>query len=258
MVAEIGIIMGQHNYYDDITHHCLPSLFESLDMDVDFLFIDNGSDDGSFEKFREAWPDLDYVRNENNESLAVFMNNAVKQMRNPWVSLTCNDFLWKEDIYRPLLEAADEYPQVKLWSPRLFHMEEFRGETYCFIKERFHLQIVDNRAEKIHICSGLEYVSPLLVHRDTFNKLGGYDENLIYGYEETDYILRLYQEGYSDSVGSRSDVTLYHYGTGFTRKRVWGSKFPDLCERNRFYMKGKWGDYATSILGPGSMDEWEQ
>ena len=232
---DITAFILQHNFYEAITRQCLQSLVSTLARDVDLLVIDNASTDGSFEQLRREWPGIKSFQNGENEPMSTLFNRLVKDITTPFFSVVDNGFVFFEDVYFPLLELIEEHPDVKIAQPRI--ETKVKIETHSMINESGGIIQIDDQEEKMIVLDGgLFYVGPTLVETQTFNELGGFDENLVYGYEEVDYCFKLYEAGYK--AGARTDVHVFHHQS-YTRNRIPRPK----PGGGSAYILQKWGDY---------------
>ncbi len=234
-MSDVTAIVLQHNFYEDITRQCLQSLVASLEKHVDLLFVDNASTDGSFELFEREWPQIPYFRNKTNEPISTLFNRLARQVTTPYFSVVDNGFVFNNDIYSPLLELMEEHPEVKIAQPRIENGRVVETHSAIGLGGNI-IQLNEQDEPMVILDGGLFYVGPTLVETRTFNQIGGFDKNLVYGYEEVDYCFKLYRAGYK--AGARTDVYVFHHQS-YTRTRIPRPKRGGGAS----YILQKWNEY---------------
>ena len=92
----------------------------------------------------------------------------------------------------------------------------------------------------------------MLVRREDFEKLGGFDKNYVYGFEDTDLCLRLKQELGKSSVYCAQAQLIHHEGISGKFK-----EHPNLQENIKIFRE-KWGtkifnDHQFYLQNPNFM-----
>lgn len=190
----------------------------------DVLIIDNGSTSAELEYLRGICASLPYktrvVALGSNFGVAGGRNRAIPHVRTDWMMCLDNDIYFLSNplskYQRDLGALGCHFMSLPLLDPD--------GKT-IFAKGG-HLYISYERGE-LHIGAGsvcqqaaaIEMEAPpflstflfggaCIVNRATFERVGGYDEAMFVGFEDIDFSIRLFQQGYK--VGASGCCALVH------------------------------------------------
>jgi N-acetylglucosaminyl-diphospho-decaprenol L-rhamnosyltransferase len=217
---------------------CLADLKAQSFTDFETLLVDNASRDGSAQAAAAADPSLILIANDANLGFAAAVNQAARAARGRWLALLNPDAYARPDWLEQLMAAAAAHPSVRAFGSRQLMADDpsrldglgdamslagypFRGG---YRQPDPHRQGV---GEVFSACGGA-----MLVDRELFLALGGFDERLFCYCEDVDlgYRMRLageaalvvpeavvLHEGSASSGGPRSDFAVFHG----TRNRLW-------------------------------------
>jgi glycosyltransferase involved in cell wall biosynthesis len=197
--------------------------------DLEILLIDDGSTDPDTISYLEALPgDVRIIRQEN-RGLSGARNRGFSEAHGLYVlPLDCDDWIDPKFLESTLqaLQKAEVHGTAFA-----FCQLTLEGDAAGQLRKRFNFfeQLFANQ---------LPYC--MLMRKDTWNHVGGYDESLRLGYEDWEFNIRLVKSG---AQAVCVDETLFHYRVsstgmllGTSRKRhsaIWGAiqrKHADLYE----------------------------
>lgn len=136
---QVGIALLNWNQYDD-TALCLASLRESRFRPAVILVYDNGSTDGSAERLKQDFPEIELVFGGRNWGYSEGNNRAVKILLEKGMDLIWvlnNDTKVPPDCLGQLVQVMQEDPQIGAASAKIWFMDEskplyYAGGTFNF------------------------------------------------------------------------------------------------------------------------------
>jgi N-acetylglucosaminyl-diphospho-decaprenol L-rhamnosyltransferase len=217
---------------------CLAALKAQSFRDFETLLVDNASSDGAAQAAARADPSLRLIENAENRGFSGGVNDGVRAARGRWIALINPDAYAEPDWLERLLAAAAAHPTVRAFASRQLMAQDparldglgdvmaaagfpFRGGYRG--RDPGPREI----GEVFSPCGGA-----MLIERQLFLSLGGFDERLFCYCEDVDlgYRLRLSgertlvapdavvrHEGSASTGGPRSDFAVFHG----TRNRLW-------------------------------------
>ncbi len=184
-----------------IPHHrnslLLKPLFTSLlamDMDaseVEYVLVDNGSNDGSIEYTRSNFPEIKILSLGQNEGFAPAMNRAAQAYESEWICFLNNDVRVDVDWLSNLLHAANRTEGDCLTS----HVLDWSGKKTQFGGGWVNLFGKGFESNAVEEISPYEVFFPcgcgMMVRREVFFSTGGFDDDYFMIYEDVDFGWRL-------------------------------------------------------------------
>ncbi|WP_026884431.1 glycosyltransferase [Clostridium akagii] len=211
---------------------------------IQCIMVDNGSTDGSVQFVESKFPYVDIIKNDTNEGFAKPNNDAAKIATGDYLALINNDMKidknWLNDMFETLDNCSDdgEYAcvgsKIVNWDGTKLDFAggsvNFAGYGYQFdygmdIKEADKKYNKDN--DILFACGG-----SLIINRDVFLEIGGFDEDYFAYYEDVDLGWRLWILGYKVRFCAKSKCYHKHNGTS---KKFNTHKMKTLFERNALY-----------------------
>lgn len=219
---------------------CFSSL-STLDYPADrleLILADNASSDGSLEFVRERYPQVRVVALPHNYGFSRGNNLAAAEARGKYVAFLNPDMrvepTWLSELVKPALAANDVAAvgsRILSWDGKRI---DFAGSLHNFYGHGWQVgfgdenisNYVENR-EILAPCGGA-----MLIDRQVFLDVGGFDEDFFAYFEDSDLGWRLWVMGYRAMLAARSVTYHVHHGAwgqvGHARKLV-------LYERNALY-----------------------
>jgi len=241
-----------------IIDRCLQSAL-ALDYPSDRLEVivcDNGSSDGSVEYVRTRFPSVRLVPLDRNYGFAEGNNRALAACRFQWVAFINNDMWFAPSWLRKLVAPLATQPALACIAGRILNWDgsqiDFVGGGVSFEGHGFHLdqglgQSDQDKARRVIApCGGA-----MLIRRDLFHHLGGFDRDYFSFFEDTDLGWRLNLLGHD--VWYTPEATVFH------RQHATARRFPAhqlrvLYERNALFTIYKClGDANLAVALPTAM-----
>ncbi|AJA47778.1 putative glycosyltransferase [Clostridium pasteurianum DSM 525 = ATCC 6013] len=211
---------------------------------IECIMVDNGSSDGSVQFIEENYSYVKIIKNDSNEGFAKPNNDAAKIATGDYLALINNDMRidkdWLNAMFKTLDEASGDESyacvgsKIINWNGTKLDFAggsiNFAGYGYQFdygmdVKEA-ELKYSEDR-DILFACGGA-----LLIDRNVFLKVGGFDEDYFAYYEDVDLGWRLWILGYK--VRFCAKAKCYHKHNG-TSKKFNTHKMKTLFERNALY-----------------------
>jgi len=190
---------------------CLEHIFRSdLGEKPEVLVVDNGSSDDSVAKVKTAYPGVIILEAGKNLGFAAANNVAAKLARSRYLLLVNTDAFLEKDCARALLELMKSDPRIGMVGPQLLnddgsHQTSFEAtptlvtETLnrSLLKRLFPKRFPGKRpdAQKAFPVEAL-IGAVMMLRREYFEALDGFDEDYFFFLEETDLAVRMRQAGW--------------------------------------------------------------
>jgi GT2 family glycosyltransferase len=217
---------------------CLAAVRAQTWRDYEVILVDNASSDRVAQAAVKADPAIRLIENESNLGFAAAVNQGAKAARGRWLALLNPDAFAEPDWLARLVAASLANPAVHSFTSRQLMAEDPTkldglGDVMALAGYPFrggYTHPNPGVLEPGWVFSGCG--GAMMVERDLFLRLGGFDERLFCYCEDVDlgYRLRLVGEptllvpdavvrhvGSASSGGRRSDFAVFHG----TRNRFW-------------------------------------
>lgn len=227
---------------------CLGSLAtaEYPASSLEIIVFDNGSTDGSREALQRDHPHVRVIAHPTNLGFAQPNNLAARVARGEYLALVNNDVrvspLWLKRMVSPLLDEARRTEGVVCTAGKILNWEGDRrdfdgaGLSFCGHGISAHLgwPIAGSAGQS-------EQPAPILfgcgasmvIRRDLFLELGGFDEDYFAYYEDVDLGWRLWSAGYR--VLFVPDAVTFHRHHGTAAAALPPGEHHYLLERNALF-----------------------
>jgi len=229
-LPDVSIIVVSYNTRE-MTLECLRSVIAETNGAFELIVVDNVSTDGSAEAISKEFPDITLMKESENHGFAKANNIAAEHAKGEYVLLLNPDTIVLDGAIDRLLEFARRRPNAGIWGGRTLYGDRSLNPTSCWRRlslwnifcrtsgltglfpnsDLFNAEAYggwDRSAERdVDIVTGCF----LLIKREDWNKLGGFDLDFFMYGEEADLCLRAARE-----LGAKPrmtpDATIVHYG----------------------------------------------
>jgi len=246
----VGISLLNWNQYDD-TAKCLDSLRKSNFHPATILVFDNGSEDGSAERLKAEFPEIELVLGGENHGFSEGNNRAVKLLLDAgmdYVWVLNNDTEVEPDCMGVLVEVLEKDSDIGAVSAKIWFMDE--SKPICYAGGRFNRLNFDtyfrgfrepdtgrfDHAEDTEIFTGC----CMLIRAEVVRRIGLFNRAFFAYAEDMDWSLRAREAGIR--LRYEPQATLWHKMFGASRKNRTGvvpKSSPHvefLLARNRFFV----------------------
>jgi GT2 family glycosyltransferase len=206
MRNQIAILIINYNLKKD-SIDCIRSLEQAGAALGQIYLIDNHSTDESVSEIGSCFgPELNIWVNDKNLGYAGAINSGLQRILDQgyaWLLIMNNDTVVAGDFLEKLLSAANNHPDVLIWSPAIYSMqhpdiiwhlgsEVIPGTLLTRDPYRGKKNLP---AEKDAIPIVFAHGTAMLIHRDVFSKIGLFDDSFFMYAEEIDFCWRAHQVG---------------------------------------------------------------
>jgi GT2 family glycosyltransferase len=220
-------------------HHlesCLGSLtaLDYPDSKLELILCDNGSSDGSVEFAKSKFPRVKVIALDRNYGFAEGNDRAAEQAVGEWVGFLNNDMWVKPEWLKDMLAVLDERPDAACVASRIVNWDgsalDFVGGGVNFMGQAFQLdygkkESTHDRSRRLLFACG----GAMLVQRELFLEVGGFDTDFFAFFEDVDLGWRLNLLGHDVWYTPRATAYHRHHGTA---RRIQPQKLRALTERN--------------------------
>jgi GT2 family glycosyltransferase len=199
----------------DVLRDCLRSLqHQSLGIRYEVIVVDNASVDGAPEMVAREFPDVLLLRNWANDGFARASNQAARLAQGKHLLFLNNDTLVPPGVLHQLADFLDAHPDVVMVGPRLrdergkvqmshrrrptpvtflhrtwlFRVLGIGREAYRQYRRQDH---IDHTPHDVDIVMG----AAVAMRRESFLRLGGWDEDFTFGGEDMEFCHRAGRAG---------------------------------------------------------------
>ncbi|HEX6547150.1 MAG TPA: glycosyltransferase family 2 protein [Candidatus Dormibacteraeota bacterium] len=211
------------------------------------IVCDNGSSDGSAD-FVRSHPEVELVALDRNQGFAGGNNRGAAAASGEWIGFLNNDLRLEPNWLRDMLSTLDAHPDASAIASRIMSWD---GSAVDFVGSGVNFQGHGYQIDFGRAGSDLErddrrLLAPcgaaMLVRRDLFQRLEGWDEDFFAYFEDVDLGWRLNLLGHDVWYNPRA--TAYHR-LHATTSRMRASRVRVLYERNALFVIYKCLDGAN-------------
>ena len=223
-----------------LLNECLRSLRADADAGrAEVWVVDNASTDGSAEMVREDFPWVSLIASEENLGYGPAVNLVARQTDTAWIAPANSDLAFTEGALAALLAAGEAHPEAAAIAPRLIlpdgstqeSVQRFPSVTTSLLlashaaalssRVREHLYLPGawdvDRAQNVPWATG----AFLIVRREAWDEVGGFDEEQWMYAEDLDLGWRLRKAGWTTRYEPSAVV---HHHESAASKVVFGGQ----------------------------------
>lgn len=237
----ISIIIVNYNGIN-ILPNCLNALTKTCYPDFEVIIVDNGSNDASIE-FLENFKEqsrirMTIIKNELNLGFAEANNIGVACSSCKYVAFLNNDTLVDENWLGILVNALEGNPTIGAVQSLLLRKSgevDSIGAAMDIFGTASDLSVPIKEASRLHGISEIfsACAAAMLIRRELFNRVGGFDPKFFAYYEDADLSWRIRLFGYKVFIDF--DSIVYHL-RGTTSNKFKGNLFDYHLYKNQLAM----------------------
>ncbi len=216
-----SIVIPVYNHLN-LTGKCIKKLYEVTPSDLfELIVVDNGSKDGTREYLEALGKEISnirVIRNEENLGFAKACNQGARAARGKYVVFLNNDTVPLKGWLEELIKVAEKDEKIGVVGSKLLFPDgtiQHAGvgiADFPYSVSPMHLYYGKpdgfpgtDKTKDLQAVTG----ACMLVRKSVFERLGGFDEGFVNGYEDVDLCLRVREAGYRVVYNPKS--VLYHY-----------------------------------------------
>lgn len=200
----------------EYTERCLEALAQNTPADLfEVIIVDNASSDGTSALLDRLEGDVAIHRNSQNLGFARACNQGAQRSRGKYIVFLNNDTLPQAGWLEALLEEAEQDSRIGIVGSKLLYPDSGRiqhaGIGWINGLPDHPYRHADKDAEEVSRPRDLDMVTGacLLIRKDLFNEVGGFDEGYLNGVEDIDLCLQVRRLGYRVRYTPKS--VLFHF-----------------------------------------------
>lgn len=194
------------------TKGLLKGLFDSIEKDIslaslgrEIIIIDNASTDGTEEFVKSACSHARYIRNDRNAGFAFAVNQGAKAAAGRYVLLLNSDTRLIEGEVAKMVAAAESIPDLGLMGPQLVYEDLSLQRSMAAVPGLMGEVLPGSGRISQGASAGnagpardVESLigAAIMIRKDAFDDLNGFDERFFFFLEETDFCVRARRKGY--------------------------------------------------------------
>ena len=212
---DVSIIVPVFNRVD-LTVQCFTALAEvTRGYSFELIVVDNASSDGTGDFLAQLNGDVQVIRNRDNLGFAKACNQGARAARGRHLLFLNNDTVPLAGWLEPMVEELDGHPEVEIVGSKLLYEDgsvQHAGVAFSRVGfGPYHIYrgspgdswVVNQRREYQCVTAAC-----MLIRRETFIAVGGFDEGYVNGFEDVDLCLKVGARGGRIVYQPRS--SLYH------------------------------------------------
>jgi N-acetylglucosaminyl-diphospho-decaprenol L-rhamnosyltransferase len=233
-IPEIAVVVVNYDSGDHL-RSCIAALEDALGgMEAELLVVDNTSTDGSLDGVEELDPRVRVIRNQENLGYGRACNQGFSAATAPFVCLLNPDIIPDPECLQKMAVALAAHPDVGILGPRLRNPD---GSVYPSARivptpavalghAALGMFLPNNRFSRVYKLMDVpgvaemevEWVSgaAMLVRREAFQVVGGFDEDFFMYVEDLDLCVRLGELGWKALYYPQVEMT--HHVAGSSRR----------------------------------------
>ena len=214
------------------TLDCLRALMADIrELPAEVFVVDNASRDGSAAAIRSEFPSVLMIENQRNAGFGAANNMALRMARGNHILLLNSDAFVKPGAISALLQLISRRPEVAVVGPRLTNADgSLQRSCYRFpsplraVYENLlltaafpnHSLVGDYRRWEHDFERDVDFVigACMLVRREAFDGVGGFDEQFFLYAEEEDWCKRIADAGWKVTFTPAAEVMHLNGGSG--------------------------------------------
>ena len=233
---DLSIIIVNYNVKEFLQNLIHSIEKASTNLTKEIIIIDNASDDGSVEFIKEKFPQIKLIANQTNLGFGKANNIGLKQAAGKYILLINPDTLVAEDTFEKMIQFFENNPDAGLAGCKILNPDgtlqlacrrSFPGPWTSFTKvtglstlfpnskifARYNLTYLDeNKTCEVDAISG----SFMMMRKEVFEKVGGFDEQFFMYGEDLDLCYRIQKAGVK--VFYVHSTQIIHYKGESTRR----------------------------------------
>ncbi len=201
MPVKISVVIVSYNS-EDFIEKCVNSVLKNLPKDGEVIVVDNASTDGTLERVKGLESRVKVIEGKENLGFSKANNIGVKESRGQYLFFLNPDTELTEPIFEKLINFYESSPDCGLVGPKLIMAD---GKVQPSVSrlpsvwgafKEYVLRIKNSYTEYApESTSPLEierlYGAALLIKRDLFEKIKGFNEKYFLYYEDADFCRKI-------------------------------------------------------------------
>ena len=234
---------------------CLQSIFTNTRLtEFEVIVSDNGSTDRSVEFIRQHYPQVRVIENGENLRFAKANNVGIRASKGEYVLILNPDTIIHDGALDNLVLFADQHPEAGAFGCKVLNSDgtyQESGRPFASLSREWVMALGLRPFAQFFrwLSSGtyagwkgeaqrtVDWLSGcfILARRDLLERLGGFDEQFFYYYEDMDLCRRIWEAGYP--IVYTPEMSITHLGGQSTKRFPIAFALDSQVTRYRYYYK---------------------
>ena len=244
MYPKVSIILLNWNGKQD-TLECIESLYQISYSNYEIILIDNGSIDGSVEFFKEKYPEIEIIQNNENLGFAEGNNVGIRSViprGTDYILLQNNDTIVDSRFLDELVKAIENDKAVGIVGPTVYYysspkkIQSAGAKILWYIGRSRHLRKNKFDDGNLGNIKEVDYIPgcSLLAKSELFSKVGYLNKSYFAYWEESEWCIRVKKAGYKILYVPQAKI--WHKG-GSTSSKISGFSEYHMTRNMFWFMK---------------------
>ena len=236
---ELSIIIVNYNVKEFLQNLLRSIEKASLNISIEIIIVDNASGDGSVELIRDKFPSVKLIVNTENLGFGKANNQALEFAKGKYLLLINPDTIVSEDTFDKMIRFFEDNTEAGLAGCKILNPDgtlqlacrrSFPGPWTSFCKvtglsnlfpksklfSRYNLTYLDEeQTYEVDAISG----SFMMMKKETYDKVGGFDEEFFMYGEDLDLCYRIQQAGFKVFYVHTTQI-IHYKGESTKRSRL--------------------------------------
>jgi len=234
-----------------LTSECIRGLFKVVPSNTEIIVVDNASGDDSLDILKSNFRNtIKLIPSEINLGFAGGNNLGTKSATGEYLIFLNSDTIIESDFIATCIKILEENKNVGIISPRLkLPGGDYQKAAFGYFPTVWKLMTQQTKNEpSLNISSFTEvgWVSgcALIISRNLFDKIGGWDDNFFLYLEDVDLCRRAHIYHYACAVSQ--EVKIVHLGGQSTSRNSSKSKYYYISQD--YYFKKHYGPLSMVMV----------
>jgi len=219
--CDISIIIPVFNKLE-FTKQCLDALYEVTPNHLfELIIVNNASTDGTKEflnEFAKTYPNVKVIHNQENLGFAKACNQGARAAKGKYLVFLNNDTIPLKDWLEEMLKIIETEKNVGIVGSKLLYPNntiQHAGVAIADFLQSIYPYHIHRKspadAPEVNVVKDYQAVTGacMLIPKGLFDRLGGFDEGFLNGYEDVDLCFQVREAGYRVVYTPKS--VLYHF-----------------------------------------------
>lgn len=217
-MKKVSIITVNYNH-SEVTEALLKSFYlKNNYKNIEIIVVDNASVDNPINKWINIFPNVTFLRSEENLGFAGGNNLGIAQSSGDYLFLVNNDTEFTEDLVEKLVATLDSNTKIGMVSPKIRYFDNpdilqyvgFTPMNYYTARNKCIGQFEKDAGQYDHLNgkTGFVHGAAMMIRKEAITKAGLMAENFFLYYEEMDWCDRVRKAGFE--IWVNTSAIIYH------------------------------------------------
>ncbi len=200
--SKISVIIPTFNSWETLKS-CIASIQKQTLKPLEIIIVDNASIDGTSEKVRKGFPQIEIVRLKENTGVTGGRNAGIKVVnrKTDYLFFFDHDMVANEKMLEELVKVAESNPKIGIVTPKIYYFEDKKriwaaGTEINLWTGQVLFRGGKDRGQYNKIADVQVAPAAMLVRKEMIDKIGRFDDIYFATYEDTDFCFRARKAGY--------------------------------------------------------------